>query len=68
MLDGASITIKNTPVYMMEIYYPWWGNDDGYGHYRMGVIEAIPETNFDDPGVLVDFIFWWSGNCHEIVL
>lgn len=57
MLDGASITIKNTPVYMMEIYYPWWGNDDDYGHFRMGVIEAIPETTFDDPGVLVDFIF-----------
>ncbi|HEY9114374.1 MAG TPA: hypothetical protein VIN10_06710 [Bacteroidales bacterium] len=56
-IDGAVVSIEDTPVVLMKITYPWWGNHDGYGHFRMGVIEAIPETDFVQPDVLVNFNF-----------
>jgi len=56
-VDGAVVRIQDVPVYLMEIYYPVWGNNDGYGHFRMGVIEAVPETDFSQPDALVNFNF-----------
>ena len=56
-IDGAGVSIHNSPVYMMEIFYPVWGNYDGYGHFRMGVIEAVPVTDFTEADVLVNFNF-----------
>lgn len=56
-IDGAVVSIEDTPLVLMKITYPWWGNHDGYGHFRMGVIEAIPETDFVQPDVVVNFNF-----------
>ena len=56
-IDGAGVSIKYSPVLMMEFQYNVWGNYDGYGHFRMGAIEAIPETDFIQPDALVNFDF-----------
>jgi len=57
IVDGATVSIKDSPVVMMEINYNSWGNYDGYGHFRQGIIEALPETDFMQANVLVNFNF-----------
>jgi hypothetical protein len=56
-IDGARVSIKYLPVLMMEFQYDAWGNYDGYGHYRMGAIEAIPESDFTGTDAVVNFNF-----------
>jgi len=55
-IDGADVLYFEDPERIL-IRYPWWGNDDGYGHWRMNTYEAFPRTEFSDPDVVVDIIF-----------
>ena len=57
LIDGADVYIQYTPELLMEIKYPSWGNNDGYGHFRIGTINAVPETGFYEAGALVNFYF-----------
>ena len=56
-VDGAGVTLQNIPEPMMVFQYNVWGNYDGYGHYRMGMFEAIPEIDFLQPDAVVNFNF-----------
>lgn len=55
-IDGADVYYYDEPERIL-IKYPWWGNYDGYGHWRMNYYEAIPRTSFSDDGVEVDIVF-----------
>lgn len=55
-IDGAEVYFYEDPERIL-IKYPYWGNSDGYGHWRMNYYEAFPETSFQDPEVKVDFVF-----------
>jgi len=56
-IDGAAIYYNNAPEESILIKYPIWGNDDGYGHWRINSYTAIPRTDFADPEVTVDITF-----------
>lgn len=56
-VDGAGVSLEFLPDTMMVIQYNVWGNYDGYGHFRMGMIEAVPESGFLEADVLVNFNF-----------
>lgn len=56
-IDGAWVSINYSPYLFMEFQYNVWGNYDGYGHFRMGAIEVIPETDFSQPDALANFNF-----------
>ena len=55
-IDGADVFYYQDPERLL-IKYPWWGAQDGYGHWRMNTYEAFPRTEFSDPEVIVDIIF-----------
>lgn len=55
-IDGAEVFFHTNPE-RFYFKYPYWGADDGFGHWRINPYEAIARTSFDDPGVIVDFVF-----------
>ncbi len=57
-IDGANIYyIDAAPDKQIRIVYPEWGNDDGYGHWRMNSYEATTPADFNAPDALVTFTF-----------
>lgn len=65
-IDGATVYLKldETPK-KLRIEYPWWGIEDGYGHWREGVYEAYTTEGYqvDDAVINFEFIdFSWDKN------
>lgn len=57
-IDGASVYLVLDEIPMrLRIEYPWWGADDGYGHYRQGVYEAYTTDGYQDVDGIVNFEF-----------
>jgi hypothetical protein len=57
-IDGATVylLLDETPM-RLRIEYPWWGADDGYGHFRQGVYEAYSMDGYQKVDAIVNFEF-----------
>ncbi|NOY49088.1 MAG: hypothetical protein GXO88_00755 [Chlorobi bacterium] len=45
-IDGAMINYYPDSTYQLHIFYPDWGQDDGYGNWRQGEIYAQADSGF----------------------
>ena len=56
-VDAANIRQYNDTLNHLIIEYPAWGNEDGYGHYRQGIIEATTNAGFLETNAIVNIRF-----------
>jgi hypothetical protein len=57
-IDGATVYLKlDTVPNALRIEYPWWGADDGYGHWRQGVYEAYTADGYQQADATINFEF-----------
>ena len=56
-IDGATVSYIESPVQTIIIEYSSWGVNDGYGHYRSGIITTQAPGGFYDSLAVVNFDF-----------
>ncbi len=56
-IDGANVSYNGGADDTLFIRYPSWGTDDGYGHWRAGVIKVTTKQGFFTTAANYRFIF-----------
>jgi len=56
-VDAAKIRQYHDTLNHLVIEYPVWGNEDGYGHYRQGIIEATTNSDFLETNAIITIRF-----------
>jgi hypothetical protein len=56
-IDGAAVYLKGWDPDTLLIRYPYWGAEDGYGHWRSGDIKVCAEQGFLNTASVNHFSF-----------
>jgi hypothetical protein len=56
-IDGANVQLSTDSVQKITIEYPYYGADDGYGHWRAGTYEALTTDDFFEKDAEIHFEF-----------